>query len=90
MKDFEALRDIWHNQVALPKVSHEDVLRKVRKTRNGLANKLLLESIGMLIAITMLSYVWISSPFKMWTTHLAMTILISCCIYYLYMQIRDY
>jgi hypothetical protein len=90
MRDFEALKDIWHNQVALPKVSHEDVLRKVRKTRNSLANKLLVESVGMLIATTMLSYVWMSSPFKMWTTHLAMMILISCCLYYLYMQIRDY
>ena len=90
MKDFEALKDIWHNQVALPKVSHEDVLKKVRKTKNGFANKLLVELLGMCMAIAMLSYVWISSPFKMWTTHLAMIILVSCCLYYLYIQIRDY
>lgn len=90
MKDFEALKDIWHNQVALPKVSHEDVLRKVRKTKNGFANKLLFELAGMALAIAMLTYVWISSPFKMWTTHLAMIILIGCCLYYLYVQIRDY
>ena len=90
MKDFEALKDIWHNQVALPKVSHEDVLRKVRKTKNGFANKLLIELIGMGLAIAMLTYVWISSPFKMWTTHLAMVILIACCLYYLYVQVRDY
>ena len=90
MKDFEALKDIWHNQVALPKVSHEDVLRKVRKTKNGFANKLLRELIGMVLAVAMLTYVWISSPFKMWTTHLAMIILIACCLYYLYRQIRDY
>ena len=90
MKDFEALKNIWHNQVALPKVSHEDVLKKVRKTKNGFANKLLIELAGMTLAIAMLTYVWISSPFKMWTTHLAMVILISCCLYYLYVQIRDY
>ena len=90
MKDFEALKDIWHNQVALPKVSHEDVLRKVRKTKTGFANKLLIELVGMCIAIGMLTYVWISSPFKMWTTHLAMAIMICCCLYYLYVQIRDY
>ena len=90
MKDFEALKDIWHNQVALPKVSDEDVLRKVRKTKDGFANKLLRELIGMLLAVAMLTYVWISSPFKMWTTHLAMIILIGCCLYYLYKQIRDY
>ncbi|NEU07817.1 hypothetical protein GZH53_05790 [Flavihumibacter sp. R14] len=90
MKDFEALKNIWHNQVALPKVSHEDVLRKVRKTKNGFANKLLIELFGMCLAISMLIYVWISSPFKMWTTHLAMVIMISCCLYYLYIQVRDY
>ena len=90
MKDFEALKDIWHNQVVLPKISHEDVLRKVRKTKNGFANKLLIELIGMCLAIGMLSYVWLSSPFKMWTTHVAMVIMISCCLYYLYVQIRDY
>jgi len=90
MKDFEALKNIWHNQVALPKVSHEDVLRKVRKTKNGFANKLLIELIGMCLAIGMLAYVWISSPFRMWTTHVAMVIMISCCLYYLYVQIRDY
>lgn len=90
MKDFEALKNIWHGQVALPKVSHEDVLRKVRKTKNGFANKLLIELAGICLAIAMLGYVWISSPFKMWTTHLAMIIMISCCLYYLYAQLIDF
>ena len=90
MKDFEALKDIWHNQVVQPKVSHEDVLKKVRKTKNGFANKLLLELLGMGLALAMLGYVWISSPFRMWTTHLAMLIFISSSLYYLFIQIRDY
>ena len=90
MKDFEALKDIWHNQVGQPKVSHEDVLIKVRKTKKSFANKLFIELIGMGLALAMVGYVWISSPFRMWTTHLAMLILISCCLYYLYIQIRDY
>jgi hypothetical protein len=47
MKDFEALKSIWHDQIALPKVSHNDVLKNLRKTRNGLASKLLLEMMGM-------------------------------------------
>ena len=90
MKDFEALKDIWQNQVAQPKVSHEDVLIKVRKTKNGFANKLFIELIGMGLALAMLSYVWISSPFRMWTTHLAMLIFICSSLYYLFIQIRDY
>jgi len=90
MKDFEALKSIWHDQVALPKVSHEDVLKKVRKTRNGLASRLLMEMIGMGIFVAGLIYVWIESPFKMWTTHLAMIIFIACCIYYIIAQIGNY
>ena len=90
MKDFEALKNIWHNQVALPKVSHEDVLKRIRKNKNGFANKLLVELIGMSSAIGLLIFVWVTSPFKMWTTHLGMLILIICCLYYLYVQIRDY
>jgi hypothetical protein len=90
MKDFEALKSIWQDQVALPKVSHEDVLKKVRKTRNGLASRLLMEMIGMGIAAAGLIYFWIESPFKMWTTHLAMIIFIICCIYYIIALIGNY
>jgi phosphatidylserine synthase len=90
MKDFEALKSIWHDQIALPKVSHEDVLKKVRKTRSGLASKLLIEMIGMGIAAAVLIYVWIASPFTMWTTHLAMIIFICCCIYYILAIISNY
>ena len=90
MKDFEALKSIWHNQVALPKVSHEDVLKKVSKTRTGLASRLLVEMIGMALASAMLIYVWIESPFRMWTTHLAMVIFMGCCLYYILALIRNY
>ncbi|SDM11946.1 hypothetical protein SAMN05421813_106101 [Daejeonella rubra] len=90
MKDFEALKSIWHDQVTLPKVSHEDVLKNLRKTRNGLASKLLIEMIGMGIAAAVLIYVWIASPFTMWTTHLAMIISISCCFYYILAMISNY
>ncbi|WP_411272892.1 hypothetical protein [Daejeonella sp.] len=90
MKDFEALKNIWHNQVALPKVSHEDVLKKISKTRTGLASRLLIEMVGMALASVMLIYVWIESPFRMWTTHLAMVIFTACCLYYLFALIKNY
>ena len=90
MKDFEALKSIWHNQVALPKVSHEDVIKKVGRTRTSLASRLLIEIIGMALASAMLIYVWIESPFRMWTTHLAMIIFMCCCLYYLTAIIKNY
>jgi len=90
MKDFEALKSIWHNQVALPKVSHEDVLKKVSKTRTGLASRLLIEMLGMVLSTAMLIYVWIESPFRMWTTHLAMIIFLACCLYYIIALVGNY
>ncbi|HEY1009473.1 MAG: hypothetical protein ACO1NS_10185 [Daejeonella sp.] len=90
MKDFEALQDIWHNQIALPKVSHEDVLKKIKKTRTGLATKLLVEILGTALFSAMLIYLWIESPFRMWTTHLAMFIFMSCCLYYIVALIGNY
>lgn len=90
MKDFEALKNIWQDQVALPKVSHDDVLKKIRKTRNGLASRLLIEMTGMGIAAAVITWVWIESPFKMWTTHLAMIIFILCCFYYIISVIGNY
>lgn len=90
MRDFEALKDIWSNQVALPKVSHEDVLKKVSKTKKAYANKLFLEVLAMGIAIVVLIALWIFLPAKMWTTHLATAIMIGSCLYYLIYQIRDY
>ena len=90
MKDFEALRSIWHDQVALPKVSHEDELKKVSTTKKGLAGRLLIEMSGMALATVMLIYVWIASPFKMWTTHLAMVIFMVCCLYYIVSLIGNY
>jgi hypothetical protein len=90
MKDFEALKSIWHNQIALPRVSHEDVLKKVSKARTGLASRLLIEMLGMALATAMLMYVWLEMPFRMWTTHLAMIIFMACCIYYIVAQIGNY
>jgi len=90
MKDFEALKSIWHDQVALPKVSHEDVLKKVGRVKGGLARRLLLEMLGMTIATAVLLWVWIASPFRMWTTHLAMLIFLACCVYYIIAIIENY
>jgi len=90
MKDFEALKSIWHDQITLPKVGHEKVLKKIRKTKNGLSSKLLIEMFGMGIATAVISFVWIDGPFKMWTTHLAMIIFIACCIYYIVVLIDNY
>lgn len=90
MKDFEALKVIWHNQVSLPKVSHEDVFKKIQKTKNGLSRKLLFEILGMTLATIVIFSMWWLIPFSMWTSHLAFAIFLSCCIYYLIIMISNY
>ena len=90
MKEFEALKNIWDRQPEHPKVDPEDILKRVRRSKRGFANKLLFETIGILIIIILLGVIWLESPFIMWTTHLAMLIFISCCFYYLFVQYRDY
>lgn len=90
MKDFEALKSIWHNQVALPEVSHGDILARVRKNKKGLANRLLMEIIGMVSAVIILGYFWSVNPYKLWTTHLAMILILVCCLYYIFALINDF
>jgi len=90
MKDFDALKVIWHNQITLPKVSHEDVFKKIRTTKGGLAKRLLIEIIGMCIVTSAISAIWWLIPFTMWTTHLAMMIFLACCLYYIIAMIGNY
>jgi predicted membrane protein len=90
MKDFDALKVIWHNQISLPKVSHEDVFKKIRKTKSGLAKRLLIEIIGMCIAATAILSIWWLIPFNMWTTHLAIIVFLACCLYYIIAIIGNY
>ena len=90
MKDFEALKDIWTNQVEQPKVSHDDILKRVKKSRMGLSNSLLVEVSAMILAVLALIWVWFNIPFSLWTSHAALLIFMGCCIFYIYSQIRDY
>ena len=90
MIDFEELKVIWGDQTEQQKVSHNDILKKVRSSKRGFANKLLVETLGMLMVILVFILIWIKTPVTLWTTHLSMSILISCCFYYLFVQFRDY
>jgi hypothetical protein len=90
MKDFDALKDIWHSQLVAPKVSYENVLSGIKKSTSSFANKLLLETLGIIAAIILFALIWITSPWMMWTTHLSLLIFIACCFYYLFAQVGHY
>lgn len=90
MKDFEALKDIWHGQAELPKLSYEDILKNVRNTRGRFANKLLFQVISLICSISILLYVFFKNDFKLGTSQLGILIFIICLFVYLFIQIRDY
>jgi hypothetical protein len=90
MKDFEALKNIWQDQAEHPKLSSESVLKKIRSSKRGFANKLLMETLGMLLVILVFLFIWAKTSFTLWTTDLSMLILIICCFYYLFVQFRDF
>lgn len=90
MKDFEELKNIWQDQAEQLKLSSESILKKIRRSKRGFANKLLIETMGMLLVILAFVFIWIKTPITLWTTHLSMLILIICCFYYLFVQFRDF
>lgn len=90
MKDFDALKDIWGNQTVRLKIRPEDVIKRVKQSKNELASRLLVEVIIILAAISALTYTWIKLPFKLWTSHLAIGIFVTCCIYVMFAQYRGY
>ena len=90
MKDFDALKNIWHGQAARPKMNYDDLLKQIKRSKNAVASKLLGETIGMAAVMLFFVSIWIFQPFLMWTSHLSLLILILCCFYYLFVQFRDY
>lgn len=90
MKDFDALKNIWHGQVVPPKLSYEDILSAAKTANSSFARKLLFESIGMAGVILVFLAIWAYNPFVMWTSHLSLLIFIGCCFYYILVQYSDY
>lgn len=90
MKDFDALKDIWTGQAALPKLNYEDILGQVKKNKSAFANKLLTESGLMGAVILLLIAVWAVSSFALITSHISMVILLGCSVYYFVVQLLDY
>lgn len=89
MKEFDVLQNIWQDQQD-PKLDQDEILKRVKRSRNRLANKLLIEVLFMSFAIAVLSYAWYMIPFRMWTTHLSLLIFMACCLFVLFAQLSDY
>ena len=90
MKDFDALKDIWHGQSALPKLGPEDILKNIRTTKQKFSNKLLFQVFSVALAIVLMIRIFSGASFIYGTSQIAVLIIIACLFYYLFVQIRDY
>jgi hypothetical protein len=89
MKDFNVIKNIWQEQQE-PELSQVEILKRMKRSRNRLANRLLLEVLLMSLSIAVLSYAWYMIPFRMWTTHLSLLIFMACCLFVLFAQLSAY
>ncbi len=90
MKDFDELKNIWHGQVESSTVSYDDVLKKVRASRLGFSNKLLIQLLVLGISIFGMTAALFLLPFQFGTSQAGIAIFILCCVLYLLIQWRDY
>ncbi|MFM6976418.1 MAG: hypothetical protein ACKOW2_06190 [Sphingobacteriaceae bacterium] len=89
MRDFDEIKNIWQEQQD-PKLNHEEILKRVKRSKSRLANKLLAEVLLMSVTIAVLSYAWYMIPFRMWTTHLSLLIFMASSLFVLFAQLTDY
>ncbi len=90
MKDFDALKDLWSAQRAEPLISFEELRRNIKQQRSSFGKRLLSEIITMTLVATMLLLLWIYIPVNLWSSHISISILLGCCLYYIYNQVLDY
>jgi uncharacterized membrane protein YciS (DUF1049 family) len=90
MKDFNELKQLWHVQQEHDGVSYDAILNTVKQTKNKYTAKLLSHVISIAVIVLITIYIFISFRFHTWTTLLSMFIVISCLVYYMLIQIKDY
>jgi hypothetical protein len=89
MKNFEAIKDLWRVQNEAP-INYDSIIKSIYTNRKSYAQKLIIQTICVSIALAVILCIWLFKPFFTWTTHLAMLLLTFCLIYFLIIQFLDY
>lgn len=89
MKSFEAIQQLWKVQDEAP-MNYDSLLENIYKSRKSYAQKLIIQTTFVSIALASILCIWLFKPFFTWTTHLAMLLLVICLTYYLVIQYKDY
>lgn len=90
MKDFDALKELWHSQAAVSDISYEEIFSNIKNSKNSFSKKLLKETAAILAVLILFVSIWLKNEYMMWSTHLALCVFIICCLYYLFVQLNDY
>lgn len=89
MKDFDSLLNIWNSQKTNPTIDYKEVIANYKKSTSLFKNKIWTELILMLIATLGIIFLWFKTDFTYTTTHLSIFLIICCCIFYIYNQIKS-
>ncbi|TKB96005.1 hypothetical protein FA046_15145 [Pedobacter cryophilus] len=87
MKDFDSLVGIWNEQKTSPNINYKEVINHYKTNRSKLSFKFLLEILAMLIAFSVVSYIFFTIEFEFWTSYVGLILVNICCIYFIAMQI---
>lgn len=89
MKNFDKLVDIWQGQKTTPDVDYELILTQLKKHNNQFKLKISLGLFAMLAAVLGILALWFVIPFAYFTTHIALSIFVLCCLFYIFTQIKN-
>ncbi|ADY51803.1 hypothetical protein Pedsa_1235 [Pseudopedobacter saltans DSM 12145] len=89
MKDFDSLLNIWNSQKTNPNIDYKEVIESYKKSTVLFKNKIWTELIVMLIAMFGITFFWIKTDFTYFTTHAGISLILCCCMFYIYNQIKS-
>lgn len=88
MKDFEALKTLWHEQNVAPTRSAGEIVSAIKSKQKEMRSKLTLQVITIAFVLIAALAIWYFLPFQTWTSHFALLIIACCLSYYFVVQIN--
>lgn len=90
MKAFEEIQQLWNDRQEDPKVDFDLLMKHVKGSRKSLTARFLWQCVGIVVALVILFVMVVLVDFMTWTAYAGIWIIVSCLIYYLVNQLRDY
>ncbi|WP_028298376.1 hypothetical protein [Olivibacter sitiensis] len=86
MKDFEALKILWHEQRIHPALSAEEIVSTIKAKQSDMRRRLTFQVFTIAGVLVAAIAIWLLIPFQTWTSHFALLIIAICLTYYFIVQ----